>query len=377
MKLINQIIHQLGGERDVIVLITVILGLILINASIKQNILRLTGSIFSALFISAQVFSLYSTQSFVGYQFYIHMNLRGIMGMKDLFLFQLSILLVLFTFLALFNFYSYHLWKKVHDIIRSRKKTFLIQTIALLGLSSIVILEGNFIKDTLSLKSIFTVNDSANFEDILLKYNMSTYIPSDKIESSAGQNIIVISMESLERGFLHKKHAALTPNLNELKTKWNYLDINPNCGSSWTSGSLYTYLTGFPAFFGVHGNDAFKESYHSNISSISQLLHQSNYQTIYLNTDTHYSGVDNMLNAFQFDKIIDIRNTPKKEPKGKYGLRDKDLFSLAKSELETFKGSKTPYALFISTTDSHYPNGIHDKRMGSVIPPKTQILNLL
>ncbi len=363
-------IDQFGGKEDVIVLLSLISGLIVINSLIKPKALRLISSVLATLLSSAQAFSLYSTQSFIGYQFYIHMNLKGVIGMQSLFVTQMTTLLIFFIIVATLNFYSYRIFRKLNNFIKSDKKMFFIQVLGLLAFCSLIILEGNFIKDTASLKTLFITNNSSNFEEVLLKYNMSSYTSSDKIESSAGKNIIVISMESLERGFLNEKHSSLTPNLNQLKTKWNYLDLKQNCGSSWTSGSLYTYMTGFPAFFGSQGNSAFKGSYHSSISSIPELLRRANYQTVYLNTDTQHSGVDNMLNVFHFDKVIDYRNTSEKGPENEPGLRDMDLFSIAKSEIETLKDLKKPYALFISTTDSHFPDGIYDKRMEANISPK-------
>lgn len=364
------LINQFGGKIDVTILLAFIGVFLAINSLFKNKNSRLLISILSSVFIVAQGFSLYSTQSFIGYQFYVHMNLRGAVGMQNLFVFQIKILLIFFITLISVNFYSFLIWKKIKGLIKNEKILNTARSISILTFIAIIVLTKNFVEDTLTLRSIFIVNDSAEFEDILLKYNMSDYVTPDHIKSSTGKNIIIISMESLERGFLHHTNSSLTPNLNQLKSQWNYLDINQNYGSGWTSGSLYTYLTGFPSFFGSYGNSIFKGSYHSNITSISNLLKQSNYQITYLNGNTDHSGVKDMLNAFSFDKIIDTKNTPKNGYESEYGLRDMDLFSIAKYEVRTLKDSKKPYALFISTTDSHFPNGIYDKRMEAVISPK-------
>ncbi len=372
MESLSQFIYQFGDKRHVIILLVFLMGFTLICAAIKHNKLRLASSVLASSFISAQVFSLYSTQSFIGYQFYIHMNLRDVAGMQSLFVSQMTVLSIFFIVLSAFNYYAYKQRKKVTSVLNIEKAAVITQAACLLVFIGLIIIDGGFVKDTQSLTSIFAsnYNNSEKFEDVLLKNKMSDYITPNEIESSAGKNIIIISMESLERGFLNKKHAALTPNLNELKTNWNYRDIRPNCGSGWTSGSLYTYLTGFPAFFGSPGNDIFKNAYHSNISSVSHVLGKSNYKTVYLNGNTDHSGVNSMLSVFQFNKIIDVKNTPDNGHQSKYGLRDMDLFSLAKSEVNTLKGSNNPYAIFISTTDSHFPDGIYDKRMEAFISPK-------
>ena len=369
-----ELINQFGGKRDVIVLLLFVLGFILVNSGIKSKKIRLATSTLASIFISAQAFSLYSIQSFIGYQFYVHMNLRGVAGMQSLFIIQITILILFLIILIITNFYSYFFWRKLNHLIKSKKNLVFIRAVSLLVFAFLIILERGFVMDTRSLESIIATNDTIEFKDVLLKYNMSNYITPNEIECSAGKNIIIISMESIEQGFLNEKHSSITPNLNKLKSRWNYLNIKQNCGSGWTSGALYTYLTGFPAFFGAQGNSIFQKSYHSNISSISHVLEKANYQTTYLNGNTVHSGIDEILNVFQFDKIIDTKNTPKTGYESKYGLRDKDLFSQAKSEIDILKDSQEPFALFISTTDSHFPNGIYDERMESVITPKNSNL---
>ena len=61
--------------------------------------------------------------------------------------------------------------------------------------------------------------------------------------------IIIISLESYEKGYLDSSMSNISPNLRQLKKEWTYFDMIPNAGSNWTSASLYTSLTGLPAFF--------------------------------------------------------------------------------------------------------------------------------
>lgn len=355
------------------------MALFLICSLIKNKIWRILFSLLSSLFICLHLMSLFVTQSFVGYQFYVHSNLRGITGMTGMFIPHLIGISFIFSFLVILNFYSFKLSNTITKAIKKEVSIFSKKAITI-GLSSLlvslVLLISTFIEDSKTLKPIFFMSNS-DFQEVLVRNKMNDYITPENIESSKGKNIIILSLESLEKAFLTEKYSALTPNLNKLKKEWNYFDLEQNLGSEWTSGSLYTYLTGFPAFFGVGANDIFGNSHYSDISSVSHVLKKANYTTTYLNGNTDFSGTIDILNTLQFDKIIDDKSVPKSGFESMYGLRDKDLFELAKMEIDNNQDVNQPFALFISTTDTHFPNGYYDSRMESVISEKDSDLEFM
>ena len=365
-----KLINQFGGKEDFLVLLMIITTLFIVNSLIKNKTIRIISAIFSSLFITAQTFSLYSVQSFIGYQFYVHANLRGVSGMEGLFIIPIIISILFFVILLLVNFKSYSITRNI--LLKNVNcKILKITNVFIISLLFLAIANyGNFISDTKTLLSLLKSNDLSDFNTVLNKYGMSDYIPPKNIECTSGNNIIVISMESLEKAFLNGEYSSLTPNLNRIKNEWSYFDLEQNSGSAWTSGSLYTYLTGFPAFFGIRGNFIFKTAYNSNITGITHALKKANYTISYMNGNADHSGIKEMLNVFQFDEIIDYKNVKKTGHESRYGLRDKDLFSLAKNKAVTLNGSEAPFALFISTTDTHYPDGIYDERMETVISPQ-------
>jgi hypothetical protein len=243
------LINQFGGKMDCLILLMIVTVLFLINSSINNRKTRIISAVFSSIFIVAQLISLYFTQSFIGYQFYVHSNLRGVVGMQGLFVRQMIIAGISFIILVIINIKSNNI-NRIFYFQNFKRSNWIfsnvLKGIVTTFLISIVVVKGDFIADTQTLLPLFISNDTKDFKVVLNKYNMSDYVTPNEIESTAGKNIIIISMESLERGFLNGKHASLTPNLNKLKNKWNYFDLKQNKGSGWTSGSLYTYLTGFP-----------------------------------------------------------------------------------------------------------------------------------
>jgi len=360
----------LGGKTNFFSILIIIVILFLINSLIKNRNIRTISSIFSSIYIVAQSISLYFTNSLIGYQFYVHANLRGIIGMEGLFVKQAIISSLLLITITVLNTKSYSLNRNLNfqGVKLQLSKTIRISLIGLLFV--LLLVKSTLIVDTKTLLPIFKLNDGVDFTATLSKYKIENYTKPDSIKATAGNNIIVISMESLEKAYLNGKFSSLTPNLNKFKRQWNYSDMDQNLGSSWTSGSLYTSLTGFPAFFGVDGNSIFYTAHATHITGITHVLKKSNYKISYLCANADFAGTKEMLDVFQFDKIIDYKNNKNTEFESPDGLRDKDLFKIAKKEAKRLNSSKEPFALFISTLDTHHPNGIYDERMESVISPK-------
>lgn len=364
------IINKFGEKEDLLIMILFIISFFLISSLIKFKKIRIIFSIIAGLFLSLQLLSLYFTNSFIGYQFFIHSNLRGTQDIFYLFIPQIIVLIILLI-IIIFVFYKSHDWFYKRLVLFFRKKIkpknirigILVSVVLLFGITSST---GNFISDSKSLISVFQTNQIP-FKDVLKKNGMGDYITPKNIKSKKGKNIIVISLESLEKAYLGNKFSELTPNLQRLKKDWNYYNLEQNVGSEWTSGSLYTSLTGFPSFFGVEGNSIFEKAYLSEISSVTHVLENAGYNSIYLSGNTDFSGIKDMVNVLHFDKIIDYKNVDTDGNESRYGLRDKDLFEFAKKEIEIKSITNQPFALFISTTDTHFPNGIYDKRMESFI----------
>jgi hypothetical protein len=376
---LNSILDQFGGKKDVFFGICFIVVLFFICSLIKQGIIRFIISFFSAIFVVFQFISLFFNQSFVGYQFYVHLNLRATASVSGFFV-QHILFSVLMLILLILFFYKSRIILTGNLIKKIIPKKIVVKFGSIFLAISVLIfifLSSDFLSDSKSLATLFISNDSEGFKELLEKQNMNNYISPDKIESKRGKNIIVLSLESLEKGFLSPKFKELTPNLNKLKKEWNYYDLNQNEGSNWTSGSLYTYLTGFPAYFGAERNKIFQKTHQSSISSISHVLNNCDYKTVYLNGDTDHSGVIDMLNTFKFDKVIDRHSLIKTESLSHYGVRDKDLFELAKIEIKNLVNDKENFALFLSTTDTHFPDGIYDDRMEHFVQKRTTDLEFM
>jgi hypothetical protein len=230
------------------------------------------------------------------------------------------------------------------------------------------------IPNTRELLSVWFSNSSSTYKEYSKKigFGNSIEVSELNISTKSNKNNIIISLESLERGYLSDKMSALTSNLRRLKSKdnWSYFDIQQNEGSSWTSASLYTTLTGFPAFFAGEHNSIFQSFYDAKIPSLFNVFNKLGHTTIYLVDNAKYSGTENMLYALGVDEIIDRSILGDK-------IQDKDLFDEAKNiALRNFKNEEK-FTLFLSTLSTHFPNGIYDARMEKFVDPKKTDLEFM
>jgi hypothetical protein len=299
--------------------------------------------------------------------------------MIDVFSFQLTLLVLFLILLALFFSYSKYIFRYAIHLAHKISSPLVLKIdnrvvkwvgiVVFIFSSLIMCLDRGLINVSYTLISSLNIDDN-NFKAQLNKLGMNDYVFPYELEvSSKRKNIIIISLESFEKAYLSDKLSHTTPFLRSLKSNvdWDYYNMNQNEGSKWTSGSLYSSLTGFPAYFGTQHNKIFQSSYHSNITSIGHILKKVGYKTTYIVSDAEFSGTQEMLYANKINDIID-----KTILEGR--VADKDLFERAKHEVLENNIQDIPFVLFISTVSTHPPNGIYDKRMEQyVLPQKTNL----
>jgi len=231
--------------------------------------------------------------------------------------------------------------------------------------------EGIFLKSYNLYKILNHVNPEKNFNDELENFGIFNYTYKDRlvVKNTNNNNIIILSLESFDRAYIEPTYSELTPNLSKLKEQWNYIDVNQNIGSNWTSGSLYTLMTGIPSFFGRHHNNIFQNSISSSILSLSDILKEIDYKLIFIIGDAKFSGTRDMLHAFNFNKVVDHTTIGSK--------KDLDLFNKAKEEIHLQLKKKNKFFLMISSVDTHPPNGNYDARMEKYVDKKTNDLEFM
>ena len=325
----------------------------------KQKKWQLLTIILMTVIIVMELTSIYFSGGFIDYQFYVNLNVNDII--EGLFIFKLQALLVIVVFLGLVFILS-----KLASLFRNKCRLLWRLPLAAIAIASISYHNGPISR----IYEIYQVTcaPKATFEQALQALNMSDYVAKSQINSQQGKNIIVLSLESFEQGFLD--FADITPNLRQLKQQYTFFPNMPmSAGSTWTTASMYTYITGVPFLIGEHSTSPLKNANTTQLVTLGDVLKQAGYQTRYVMAGPEFAGIGHTAEVLGMQVISD-KTYPGKYPNAPFGLYDKDILEIAKLQIQEMKKTDKPFALFISTVSTHAPNGFHDDRMTAVISPK-------
>lgn len=323
-----------------------------------------------SLFAILQLSSYFLGGTLIDYKYLEHANFSDLWSIKEQYIMEFVIGIVAFIILSII---LYTIGRAIRTKSFSLKWTLPILLLSIIGLS---IHNGMFanLYDVASLKSVKEKSFQAALSDLGIPAN--DYVISSEVTASPGKNIIVISLESLERGFLEPPFEHLTPNLRSLKKDHTYYPMFQNSGSEWTTGSMYTLITGLPSFFRTNGNDTFQNSHTYKSATLTDVLKAANYDLTYLIAKKEFAGINDMLTTFGF-KVKSEKDFETIYPTTNWGLHDMDLFAEARKEITEKAATGQPFALFLSTISGHFPNGVYDDRLEDVLPPQPTHLEFM
>lgn len=325
----------------------------------SQKKWQLLTIILMTVFIVMELTAIYFSGGFIDYQFYVNLNINDII--EGLFIFKLQAVLVTVVFFVL-------IWimTKLTNLFKRKCHLFLRLVLGILAIFSISYHNGPVSR----LYEIYQVTTAPRvpFEQALQTLNMTDYPNKDQLISHKGQNIIVISLESFEQGFFDFED--ITPNLRQLRQEYTFFPNMPmSAGSTWTTASMYTYMTGMPFLIGGFATTPLINANKTQIVSLGDVLHQAGYQTRYVMASPSFAGIGHTAELLGM-QVISEKNYVNQYPEAPFGLYDKDIFDIAKQQITEMNNGDKPFALFISTVSTHAPNGFYDDRMASVISSK-------
>ena len=337
--------------------------LLVISTKIKKKHRRIIFSIIASFVSTIEIVAVYMTNTFIDYRFYNHMNLNAIEGQGFQFVYQFIFFIGLFVLLTII---FYYLSKKMSHYMFSHNKIYIPVILTLFILLS---LPNGIVNEAYKIYQILNAEEKL-FNQALKSVGIppEKYITPDRLTATKGKNIIVISIESLEQGFLGKNFNHITPHLTKLTKEWTYynkMSVGP--GGGWTAGSLYKHQVGMPAFFKGQGNDFFQGTTSVKLTGLGHVLNKAGYNSKYIVGNAEFAGMADILTAYGIS-IISADNSIGKYPKVANGFNDYDLFNETKLQINELRKNKNkPFALFLSTINTHFPNGIYDKRMEKFI----------
>ncbi|WP_141672042.1 LTA synthase family protein, partial [Gilliamella sp. Fer4-1] len=311
------------------------------------------------IFIVMELTSIYFSGGFIDYQFYVNLNINDII--EGLFIFKLQSVLVIVVF---FSFIF--LLLKLANWCKGKCRLLPRILLAVIAIFSISYHNGPLSR----LYEIYQVTSAPRepFEQALQSLNMTNYINKNQLVSQQGKNIIVLSLESFEQGFLDFED--ITPNLRHLCQDYTFFANMPmSPGSTWTTASMYTYMTGMPFLIGGYTTSPLMRANQTNLVSLGDVLKQAGYQTRYVMPSPDFAGIGHIAELLGM-QVISEKNYVGQYPTAPFGLYDKDIFDVAQKQITQMRQNNQPFALFVSTVSTHAPNGFDDERMKSIISPK-------
>jgi len=337
---------------------------------IKSNLASWVVSFFLALIFVIQLSSVVLTGEIADYRFYENFNIKDVLSVADFFGKEgilLALALIFITFLI--NFFGLYVQKKI-----SKK---IVPIGVLLGGLALMGVNGGIIKNAYETFQLKFAGDTSFTEALTsLEIDQESYIEKREIEAVKGKNIIVLSLESFEKGYLGEKLKHLTPNITKLAKEYTLLNMEQSPAGGWTSASMYIAMTGVPAYFSTHGNSVFQSSHENKLTTLPDVLKNAGYDLQYFIGKKEYSGIDDMLKTHGFT-VKSEKDFAAKYQEVSWGIQDMDLFEEFKKELLVQKNSGTPFAFFLSTIGTHFPDGVPDKRIDSLLPAQKSRLELM
>ena len=211
--------------------------------------------------------------------------------------------------------------------------------------------------------------------------DVSVTFPQEK------RNLVYIFLESMENTFLPRELGGgvennLIPELHQLaeeNVSFSHTDgpggfFNPT-GTTWTAGALIAATSGIHLQLpkGVDNNKyaQYFEKFLPGAVGITDILHENGYrQMAMFGSDASFGGRREFFTQHGVDEIFDLYTARSRGLVANnyfkwWGFEDKKLFEFAKTELTTLAEGEEPFAFYMLTADTHFPNGYVCEDCGS------------
>lgn len=199
-----------------------------------------------------------------------------------------------------------------------------------------------------------------------------------KVDFKEKRNLIFIMVESLETSYFPKEQNGywdyeIIPELHNLLNDDNSINfynknnsegLNMIEGSSWTTASVVSNLSGVPLKPGLIHRTYGDDYFFNNTYALGELLKDNGYYNeVISGARTSFGGIKEYFTIHGDYSIIDEDSLSKynlkmtKSDKGKWGFNDKFLFETAKKRLDVISKQKEPFNLQLITIDTHFVDG--------------------
>ncbi|SMC55678.1 phosphoglycerol transferase [Desulfocicer vacuolatum DSM 3385] len=200
-------------------------------------------------------------------------------------------------------------------------------------------------------------------------FNRYYLLPKSEAKTKTHPNLIYIYAESLELTYFDEKlFPGLVPNLKQIqKENISFSNINQIIADDFTVGGMITSQCGIPLFTPSGGNSMNgMERFYEGAVCLGDFLASQKYTLVYRGgASLKFAGKGKLYTTHGF---IDVKGReellPHLEDKNNvspWGLYDDTLFDIIYEDFMALSESKTRFAIFTLTLDTHGPDGYLNK----------------
>lgn len=213
----------------------------------------------------------------------------------------------------------------------------------------------------------------SRLESLMPEFQEPTLIPTTQGENP---DLIILYLEGLEGTYgIDAAFGHIYDPIERLSEQGvAFTNVGQIRGTGWSLAGMIATQCGMPLMpLGSRplGRTADIKSIAPNLTCLTDVLHARGYHSTYASTteiigsDRGHYGFDNFYGSHQLNQIIDLNNatTPgaiaarNSGVVDSWGLRDAEGFAIALAHVKERLQSDQPYALILSTMDTHGPKG--------------------
>lgn len=205
--------------------------------------------------------------------------------------------------------------------------------------------------------------------------------PQVEVRPARKRNLILIYLESLERGYrvLPATAEAFAPLARLEDQGFSARKVQQVTGAHFTAGGLVASLCGVPLLsHGVFDTTAIGlgsadetgvfERFMPGITCLGDILARDGYTGSYLNgSDTRMFSINSFLVTHGFSRVVGMAEDARwagSDERNIWGLNDGVLFAEARAEISRLQAAGDPFFLALLTTATHGPDGFADPACG-------------
>jgi hypothetical protein len=221
-------------------------------------------------------------------------------------------------------------------------------------------------------RTVHDSNGKKSHRELFRELTGTDYVERGKIKvklPSRVKNLVIIEMESFEQRFLDNFSENTKDIVAYSEEGEFYSDITMVEGSGWTIAGIHTFLCGSPLIYNLKDVALLKIVSISKLVCLPDILKRAGYHQMYIGGERRtFSGKSQFFFSHGYDEVLGKKELRKeynldKENFSDWGIRDREIFEIAKDKYRKLSQSKKPFSLMLSTLDAHsFDGGLRDDR---------------